>query len=445
MKKLAVVPALLFAATVSAQTTAPQTIGLWQAYQMALEHDAQIAAARAQLRSGSSAVGVAKAALKPNLGLNAGVDYTDQTVEYTGNTPFAGGEHSYPTYRYSLQLNQPLYHKDAWEGYRQSKLIGRQAELHFRSASQDLALRVAGAYFDVLDARENLNLAQVEEKATLGQLERAQQAFDIGSATITDVNDARARADLTRARLISARNAVQVARQALAKLIGTYPEHLAGLKAGFPLQQAEPDAMERWTEAARNEALEVLQAEMGLRIAGKEIQRVKGIAYPSLDLVGSYTDNRAEGSSFNTGINTREAVVGLQLNVPLYSGGAVNAKLSQVRADRDQARSQLDEARRAAVLQAQQAFLAVSNGVLTIKALQQAENSSQTSLESTRRGQEVGVRTALDVLDAQQQLFSARRDLASARFDYLLSRLRLKAAVGELEEEDLKALDALLR
>lgn len=424
---------------------AQHPLTLWEAYQLAQERDAQIAAAEAELRAQSQSEPLAKARLMPYASAVGSASFLSQSIDYLGSAPFADSNRIYPAYGYGLRLTQPLFHKDYLEAYRQSKLVVSQAQTRFASARQDLALNVSRAYFDVLTAQEALVLAKVEKEANAHQLERAKTAFEVGSATITDVNDAQARYDLTHAREIASANALEIARQSLAKLIGTYPVELTPLQGSLPMQRPEPQSITSWTEAAAKSNYQVLIAESGFGIAEREIKRVKGQAYPSVDVTASYNRNHANDSAYGVGINSNDANVALQLNVPLYAGGGVRAAVKQVRAQRDRAQYQLEEARRQAELAAQQSFLSVTNGILRIMALEQAERSSQGALDSTRRGMEVGVRTSLDVLNAQQQLFSAKRDLAEARYTYLLNRLQLQAAVGQLGEQDIEATSALLQ
>lgn len=431
---------LAVAAPVSSRVT------LQQAYVAALGYDAKIAAARSALESDQEQVGYARSFLLPNVVAAANGGYGKSEIDYAVNTLMMQDKTTpyFEKYGYTLRLTQPVYRKNYIDGYRQAGYLQQQGELRFQLAVQDLALRVAQAYFDVLLAQSNVELADAESQATAKRLDTVKIAHSVGTITLTEVYDAQARFDLSRARAISAQSQLDVARQALARIIGNTPQSLARWPDSFPLLAPEPANVETWKASAIKDNFQVLTALAGVDVARLELERQLGLVYPALDVVASYANNYAGDGTFggkNTGINSG---VTLELSMPLFSGGSVTIKSRQLHADIHKAEHLHTDAKREAELQTQQAFNAVIFGVEQIKALQQGEKSSQSSLDAMQKGFEHGLRTMIDVLNAQQQLFSAKRDLVSAKYQYMLNRFKLKAAVGQLTQADIDAASALL-
>jgi outer membrane protein len=327
-------------------------------------------------------------------------------------------------------------------------LQAAQAELQLKIAEQDLIVRVAQAYFDVLIAENTVVLVEAQQKAISEQLEQAKRNFEVGSATITDTLEAQARFDLTGAQGIAAKNDLEIKRNALQQLINAKPGDLSQLGKQFKPEAPQPADMEKWVAEAQLGSLQVAISQAGAEIADKEVSRNRGGHYPTLDLVANYTQNNTNGSSFGgnlgLGSDTTMKSVGVQLNIPLFEGGVTNSKLREAEANRERAKQELESARRNADQQTRQAYLGVVSGMSQVQALQQALASSQSALDASKLGQEVGVRTNVDVLNAQQQLYSTRRDLYQAQYNYLLSELRLKQAVGTLGEADLNRVNQAL-
>jgi outer membrane protein len=329
--------------------------------------------------------------------------------------------------------------------YEQALTQVQQADAQLALAAQDLILRVSQAYFDVLLADDNVTLAVAQKTAIAGQLEQARRNFEVGVATITDTHEAQARYDLIVAQEIAARNEYDLRRRALEQLIGGPAPPLARLGPRFTLGPVQPAAMEPWVTRARESNLQVQIARSASVFATQEIARNRAGHYPTVDAFASVSGASA-GSGVNggPGTTTRNAVLGVQLEVPIYQGGAVNSRVREAIANQARAANELEGARRAAEFSARQSYLGVSSGIAQVQALEAALVSTSSQLESTRLGQQVGVRTQVDVLNAQQLLFSARRDLAQARYNYVLSILRLEAAIGELTENDLTAVNTWL-
>ncbi len=330
-------------------------------------------------------------------------------------------------------------------GAQQSKLIVADVEVQLQQAYQDLLLRVADAYFNVLYAQDTLNATEAEKAAVAGQLESAKRNFELGNATITDTYEAQSRYDLVVAQELRLQNDLEVRRDELAKIIGTQPGALSELPYGVQLPAPQPARIADWSNQAETSSLEVLRAQLLTRIAGREIQIAKSGHYPTLNLratSGSASDavmrNAAPGKPID---NT----IGVVLSIPLYSGGGVSSQVTEKVELEQKARYDYETARRQAVQATRQYYTGVTSGLARIQALEAGEKSSRAAVEANRTGYEVGVRINLDVLNAQQQLYATQRDLALARYSTVLSGLRLKATSGILAESDLEAINRLLR
>ena len=420
---------------------------LLQVYRDAVAYDAQFASAKAAWEAGQEKLPQGRAGLLPVISATASTTWND--VDYNRrmlNTPPIDAQ--YNTNGYTLTLTQPIFRWQNIEQYGQSKLQVVAADAQFAQARQDLVLRVAQAYFDVLLAQDSLGLAQAQKKAIGEQLEAAKRNFEVGTATITDTHEAQARFDLVTAQELAAQNDLEIKRQARRQVIGKVPESLAVLRAQVQLQRPQPDDMGKWVEAAESGSPLVAAQQAALEIADKEINKQRAGHLPTLDLVAtrgrsSATGGLAAGVSL-PGSDTHSNTIGLQLTLPIFAGGAVMSKDREAVALREKARADLDNTRRAAALGARQAYLGVTSGMAQVRAYEQALVSSQSALDSNKLGYEVGVRINIDVLNAQQQLFATRRDLAKARYDTLVAQLRLKAAAGSLGEDDVQAINALL-
>jgi outer membrane protein len=303
-------------------------------------------------------------------------------------------------------------------------------------------VRVAQAYFDVLIAQDSVGLVGAQKTAISEQHEQAKRNFEVGSATVTDTLEAQSRYDLTGAQEIAAQNDLEIKRSALQQLINATPGDLAPLGKELKLEAPQPADMQKWVEEAQLNNLQLAIAQAGAEIADKEVARNRGGHYPTVDLVANYTQNN--GVNFGIGTDSTNKSIGVQLNMPLFQGGVVNSRWREAEANRERARQELENARRNVAQQTRQAYLGVVSGIAQVQALQQALTSSVSVLEASKLGHEVGVRTNLDVLNAQQQLFSTRRDLYQAQYNYLLSQLLLKQAVGALGEEDLSKVNQAL-
>ncbi|MDO9052400.1 MAG: TolC family outer membrane protein [Gallionella sp.] len=410
---------------------------LLDTFRSAQRNDPVFAAARAVQQAGQEKLPQGRALLMPSVNLTANSTYNDQTTQYKGVTPFPGGNNRYNSHGYGVTLVQPLYRQQNWIAYSAAELQVAQSEAQFNIAGQDLALRVAQAYFDVLIAQDSVQLSEAQQTAIAEQLAQAKRNFELGSATITDTHEAQARHDLTHAQQIAAQNNLEIKQRTLQQLTNELPKDIRPLGKQFKLQAPQPADMESWVNDAQQNSPQLAIAQAAAELADKEVTRNRGGHYPTVDMVANYAKSYANGGSFGVGSDSSNKSIGVQLNLPLFQGGAVNSKWREAEANRERARQELENTRRSVTLQTRSAYLGVVSGIAQVQALQQALTSSESVLEASKLGQEVGVRTNLDVLNAQQQLYATRRDLYQARYNYLLSQLRLKAAVGALGEAEL--------
>ncbi len=414
-----------------------QAADLLETYRAAQANDPVFAAARATQQAGQEKLSQGRSLLMPSVTLSANSTFNNQTTQYqSGPLVGASGEYRYNSNGYGVNLVQPLFRQQNWQAYSESQLQAEQAAMQLKIAEQDLIVRVAQAYFGVLIAQDSVGLVNAQKTAISESLEQAKRNFQVGSATITDTLEAQARYDLTGAQEIAAQNDLEIKRSALQQLINTTPGDLAHLGTDFKLAAPQPADMGKWVDQAQTESLQVAIAQAGAEIADKEVMRNRGGHYPTLDLVANYNRNNTNGGSFGANESTSRSI-GVQFNMPLFQGGVVNSRWREAEANRERARQELENTRRNVAQQARQSYLGVVSGIAQVEALQQALASSVSVLDASKLGHEVGVRTNLDVLNAQQQLYSTRRDLYQAQYNYLLSELRLQQAVGTLGETDL--------
>ena len=415
---------------------------LMQVYREAQSNDQQYLAARAAADAGREKGPQGLAGLLPSINASANTLWNENSYDATNQQRII--DKSFNTHGYNVTLTQPLFRWGNIVQYNQGKLQVVQAEANFAQASQDLILRVAQAYFDVLYAGENLKAVRANKQSITQQLEQAKKNFEVGTATITDSQEAQARFDLVSAQEIAAESELEVKRYALRVIVGKDTGELNRLKPQAELKPPQPAAMEKWVEAAEKDSFAVQAQQAGAELAAKEVERTRAGHYPTLDAVASYGKNNSALSFLGTDtLETTSRNVGLQLNIPIFQGGYVNSKTREAAANKLAAEASLENTKRMAALSAQQSYLGVVNGLAQIRALNAALISSTSALESNKLGYEVGVRINIDVLNAENQVYVTKRDLAKARFDTLLAQLRLKAAVGTLSETDLEQINPL--
>lgn len=438
MKKIAWLLSLSFAAGLT------QAADLLQTYRAAQENDPNFAAARASLDAGLEKKPQGLAGLLPTLSVSGNTTWNETTVN-SGGVAIVDNKR-YNSNAYTATLTQPLFRWQNWATYGQGKLQAVQAEANFVQAQQDLILRTAQAYFDLLTAQENLKAVQAQKTAIGQQLEQAKKNFEVGTSTITDTHEAQARFDLASAQEIAGDSDLEVKRRTLQAIIGKEPGLLAPARAEAHMSPPQPASMDKWVESAEKGAISVQIQQAAAEIADKEVQKQRAGHYPTVDLVANTGKQRnlstsAPGSPV---AETEFSSIGVQVTIPLFQGGYVMSKDREAVANRRAAEFGLEAAKRGAALSARQYYLGVVNGVAQVKALEAGLSSSKLALESNKLGYEVGVRINIDVLNAEQQVYSTRRDLAKAKYDTLMAQFKLKAAIGALGDEDVAQINALL-
>ena len=412
---------------------------LEQVYRDALSYDAALAGARASLEAGREKLPQGRAGLLPSVNLTGNSNWNEADYRTTGRSQ------GYNSNGWQVQLTQPLFRWQNWVQYKQGEMQVALSEAQYQLARQDLTLRAAQGYFDVLVAQDVLAAATALHEANTQQLALARKSFEVGTVTITDVHEAQSRADLSSAQTIAAESDLAVKRHALLVLTGKEPDALKGLRKGVAFSRPEPADIQSWVASAETGNYAVQAAQIGREISDREVERNRAGHLPTVDLVASHgntTSANAFAGFAKTDLDT--TVVGVQLALPLFQGGVVNSRVREAAALRDKARFDLDNARRTAAQNARQAYLGVSSGLAQVKAFEAAQVSSRSALDANKLGYEVGVRINIDVLNAQSQLFDTLQKLSKARYDTLLAQLKLKAAAGTLGDDDIKAINALL-
>ena len=418
--------------SITTLATPLQAEDLLQVTRYALEQDQQLKISRLGMEIKWQQQQQAQAALLPSISSNATYDLNDSS-RFSGENR---GE------SYGLSLTQKLYHRDSHKKLQQSQVLTEESELALQLTLQQLLLRVATSYFDQLAAEDSLRLA-VQEKSAVGeQLKQVQSHFNVGTSSMTDVQEVQARFDLVNAQRVSAKAAVENSREALYEIIHRDLSPLQPLTDAVPLLQPVPNEVQQWVGQALENSLTLRQLRKQVTSSKLSTEIAKSGYYPTLDLVGQFS--RSENSNGNYGADNDSYSVGLQATLPLYTGGYTRAKVSEAMLLQQQSETELERQKRSAVKTVRSDFLAVNTAIELVKAQTQALSSAQTAFNAIQSGVEVGTRTTVDLLDAQKELYSAHRDLTQARYNLLLARLSLKYAAGILALSDIEAVNQLL-
>jgi len=417
-----------------------QAEDLVQVYELAKRNDATYLAAVEEYNAAKEASPLAWSAVLPQLNLS-GVHSEINNDQTVGPSP---GTYDYKSDSYSVTLTQTIYRQEQFDRISQAGAEVAAAEARYNNAGQDLILRVATQYFTVLGATDNLSFAKAEKKAIEQQLFQARERFKVGLTAITDVHEAQARYDQAVASEIEAENLLVSNKERLQVITNQPLNNVAALKEDAPLVSPDPADVDIWIKTAVDNNLLLLAADKNMQAARSALGVARSGHFPTLDLQADYTDYD-QGSGASTGpLEQDGTTVSLVLNFPLYLGGAVNSASRQAAASYEKARQDHEFQRRVTVSGTRNAYLTVLSTISRVTALKQALVSTQTALEATQAGYEVGTRTAVDVLNAQRELFRAERDYARARYDYYIQTLQLKQSAGTLTDADLKLVNAWL-
>ncbi|MBZ8139227.1 channel protein TolC [Rubrivivax gelatinosus] len=413
---------------------------LSELYQAARAYDATYLAARAQAESAEYQVAQTRALNRPAATLNAsavGSEYRPLSYERgTSNTASA-----------SVDASMPLFNRSNSVAIEQAERSLASTQAALEAAEQDLIVRIAQAYFDVLAAQDALGTTRASKTAITEQLASAKRNFEVGTATITDTREAQARFDLATAEEIAAENLLRTRRVALDTLVGRIGTEPKPLAAPVVLPAPQPADPEQWVSTAEGSHPSIRRAQVAYDIARLETERARAGHLPTLDLVASAERQRVGGSSVAISTSsgyTNNYRMGVQFKLPLYTGNSTQNRVRETLLLEESSRNDLEAARRNVALNARTALFAVQSGIAQVKAYEAAESSSKLSLDATQLGYRVGVRVNLDVLDAQRALFETQRDLARARYDVLVNTLKLRQAAGQLGVTDVESVNSLL-
>ncbi|MGH8179254.1 MAG: TolC family outer membrane protein [Steroidobacter sp.] len=460
---------ILAACGLTLSVYAAQGADLVTVYQRALQNDPQIREADANRLASRESKPQALAALLPQIDANGG--YSNEEQEFS-RTSLQDPDPSDPSdvlapvaittesdgdgYQYQIQLRQTVFRWDQWAALRRADAEVAQAEADYQAAQQELIQRTARRYFDVLAAQDTVDASQATLEAFSRQLEQADKRFEVGLIAITDVQEARAAHDQAAAAVIQAKRILATAHELLRELTGEPFDTLAAPVDDMPLETPEPASEEQWVATALDQNLRVISARLATDIAKADVRVARSGHLPTLDIVASRSDQDFDGTQVSRGVTgpgsespadqsqTTDSV-GIQVTVPIYSGGATSSRVRQRVYLHRAARERLERANRETERAARDAYLGVISEISRVRALRQALQSSRTALQATEAGFEVGTRTTVDVLDARRQLFEAQTNYSRSRYDYILNVLQLQLATGTLAREDLDEINSFLK
>lgn len=421
-------------------------------YQAAVENDPMMRAAEAEFRANTEAKNLARAALLPQLSLNANVGYADsETKPKKSEHDFLKSDDKGREFSVGLTLQQQLLNMSSWYTFKGGKELSKQAEIKFLDNQQDLISRTVQAYFEVLRAESNLASSVAEEKAMKQQLDQMQQRFDVGLVAITDVNEAQAAYDMANVGLIANKGHLQIAYQALSVLTGKNYDSIDSLAQDFPVVSPEPADMQEWVNKSLLNNPKILLAESNVSAAEYQAKAAKADHYPTIALQANIRKANTKGDRLMFGQNLKNLEadsdswqVGVGLSMPLYSGGGVGAKRRQAYAQYDMAKENTVGTERVITQQTRSQFITALTSMQTVSARKQAIVSADSALDAIQSGYDVGTRNIVDVLNAQRNLFAAERDYHNARYDYINSMIELKYLAGTLSPEDINHLSQWL-
>ncbi len=434
MKKTLSTLIIAIASAVSANNA--QADDLLSVYQQALLNDTVVLKAQAQYEIVKEDIVQARAVLLPTISASASYSDGERDVfEGTVSTL------EFNSLGYGASLNMQLYHHDTWLRLGTAEKAAHQSDLTYQVAKQDLIVRVAQAYFSLLSAKDDLVFAQAEKASIARQLEQTKQRFSVGLTAITDVHEAQAQFDNAVTEEIRSENAIYNAEEELRVITNTYPRNIGVLNTDrFSTSTPNPNSADDWQKTAEAKNLELIAAKVGVDISKQNIKSARAGHYPTLDFGASYNSSDGETNGIN-GPTLDDYSVGITLNVPIYSGGAIESSVRQAQSRFVLASQDLMQTHRSTVRTTRNAYNTVVATISAIKALEQSVVSATKALEATEAGFEVGTRTIVDVLDSTRNLYNAKRNLSSTRYAYIQNVLLLKRAGGTITDEDISAIN----
>ena len=444
-------------------TSPAMSADLLDVYRLAQQNDPEIAIAEANYLAAAEAAPQARAQYLPQISATAGYDFTNDSAATRDQVNFLDdgsvevlqdieSESRSDGWSATLSLRQTIFNWGTINEIQQAAAEVARAEAEYNAAQQQLIVRVAEAYFDLLAARDSLQAAQINKEAIARQLDQAKKRFEVGLIAITDVQESQAAFDQATAEVIAAERTAFSARENLRAVIGEYVDDPEAPSAEMPLASPQPESTEQWVEKALEQNLTVIASRFALESAEQTTGIRRAGHYPTLDLVARHTETEGsdQSSYFGGTLPTLDEsfendYVGVELSVPIFSGGATQSRTRQAAFQESAARSSLKQAIRNAESQTRDTYLGVMSDIARVQALKQAYESSQTALKATQAGYEVGTRTAVDVLTARRNELQALINYQRARYDYVLNSLRLKQAAGILTGEDVAEISTWMK
>jgi len=387
----------------------------------------------------------ARSVLLPQISANGGYSIGEQ--EFVGNDNITVITQESDSLTYGANLNMQLYHHDSWLRLGNAEKAAHQSDLTYQVAKQDLITRVTSAYFDLLSTKDDLVFATAEKDAIARQLEQTKQRFSVGLTAITDVYEAQAQFDSAVTEEIRAENAIFQAEEELRVITNTYPKNVSVLNTDrFSTSTPTPNSADEWQVTAEAKNLDLITAKIGIDIAQDNINTARAGHYPTLDFAANY-NGKDEDKTIDSGPSAdlpgvNGYSVGVQLNVPIYSGGAIQSSVRKAQNNFVLASQDLSLTHRSVVRTTRNAYNTVIAAISAIKAFEQSVLSAKKALEATEAGFEVGTRTIVDVLDSTQNLYNAKRNLSTTRYAYIQNVLLLKRAAGTITDEDISAINS---
>jgi protease secretion system outer membrane protein len=414
-------------------------LGLSEACEKAMEHDAQLRAAQADHAAQKEEVRKARANFLPNARFSAsrGRNSTEHTALQTDATQ----DYYYNSVNYGFSVRQPILNFTNFASYGQAKAVVAKSEAKLQNERYDTLERTVEVYFNALYSEDNLDFSMAQMKASEEQLEQARRAYGAGFGTITEINEAKADYEMAQAEALASTNGIEFNRRELERLTGVYPEELRRLAPGkLVLAMPEPQNVQQWIDQALERNALVSAARHEVRIARKQVDKNRAGRYPTLDLVATQNVSQSD-NNYSIGSEYNTYSLNLQLNVPIYSGGYVSAAVRQSSAGLTAARERQSQQERAVTSDVRKYYNSLMGSIAQIRAYEQAVTSSEIALTGTRKGYKAGLRSNVDVLNAQEKLFLNKRNLAKSRYQYIINLVLLKRTAGDLTAADIAKVD----
>ena len=421
-----------------------EPVNLSMAYQKAMVYDAQVRAANADNLVSKEEIAKARAEFRPrmNLSTSRGRDETKSTIPYQG-VPYYYDQF-YNARTYNLSVRQSLLNFSSYADYRQAKAVVAKSDALLQKEQLSLIIRIAEAYCNALYAEDNLEFSRAHIKASLEQLQQTKRRYEKGLGTITEINEAQADYEFALAEGVDILNSLDFTRRELGRLTGDYSEELSKLvPEKMVLAKPQPDNVDLWIELAHSDNRDVAAAKQEIQIAKREVEKQRASRYPTVDLVIA-RDYSESGTNYTIGQTYGTTSISLQMSVPIYSGGYVSASVRQAQAKRLKAQEQLSWQERSVESDIRKYYNGVITAIAQIKAYDQAVKSHDIALTGTKKGFEMGQRSNVDVLNAQQKLIESKRNLSKARYQYILNLLQLKDSAGALSASDVDEVNGWL-